>query len=177
VFITHQTRATTQAQDALFHQQQATLRNDNSDLGTIWILSRLAYTWRSRSPKTFRKSMLIILMGSLHLIDFSAASVLASRITTTNEEVLIARNTFCGPWTTREGHDLTELQQSLLEEDYETSTMQSVNEYVQSCLTEPQSTRMHYIQASTFDQDLNNKGMLVRGTVSWSASLFGLGID
>lgn len=137
-FVTHQIRATPQARDGLFHQQQATLRNDSSDVSTIWVFSRLAYAWRSRSPKSFRKSGPIILIGSLHLIAFTAASILASRITTIDEEVLVARNPYCGPWGGFNGSITDDIENQNLAWAWTFTTVQSTQKYVDSCLTNPQ---------------------------------------
>jgi hypothetical protein len=138
-FVTHQLRATPEARDGLFHQQQAILRNDNSDVSTIWVFGRLAYAWRSRSPKTFRKSWPIIMIGLLHLVAFTAASILASRITTTDEEVLVARNPYCGPWGGFNGNPGSDVEVLNLFKAYTYTTVQSTQKYVQSCLTNPQS--------------------------------------
>lgn len=132
-FATHQLRTTTKARDALHHQQQAILRNDNSDISSIWILGWLAYAWRSRSPNSFWRSITLILLCVLHLLAFGAAGILASRMTTTDDEVLISKNPYCGRW------DLNTTMGQVNIITYGTTTMQASGEYVQNCLAESQS--------------------------------------
>lgn len=138
-FVAHQMRATPQERDGLFHQQQATLRNENSDVSTIWVFSRLAYAWRSRAPKSFLRSGPIVLVALLHIIAFTAASILASRITTTDEEVLISRSPYCGQWGGFNGSYTSDYQNLALAWGYTFNTVQDTDKYVQSCLTSPQS--------------------------------------
>ncbi|KUJ19582.1 uncharacterized protein LY89DRAFT_495585 [Mollisia scopiformis] len=95
-FIAHQLCTTTQSRDGLHHQQQAILRNNNSDISTIWMFARIGYAWHSRCPKSFQKSISLILIGTFHLLVFDAASILASHITTTDSEVLVASSPYCG---------------------------------------------------------------------------------
>ena len=45
-YVLFHTRSTTDARDALYHQQQALLRNNLSDNRAIWQFSALAWGWR-----------------------------------------------------------------------------------------------------------------------------------
>ncbi|KUJ10441.1 uncharacterized protein LY89DRAFT_723648 [Mollisia scopiformis] len=136
-FITHQLRATTQARSGLYHQQQAILRNDNSDTSTVWELTRTAYAWRSQSPKSFQNSIALVSIGILHLLAFGATSILASHITTTDSQVLVAQSPHCGPWEAEVNNPLSPV--SMIADSYGFLTMQSSGKYVENCLAESAS--------------------------------------
>lgn len=135
-FITHQIRATAQARDGLYHQQQAILRNDNYDVSTIWAFARIAYAWRHRSRKSFRNSVTLILIGALHLTAFGTASILASHVTTADGEVLIAPSPYCGFW---KDYNSTLAEEGIFRYTYYQAATLSSHEYVQNCLAESQS--------------------------------------
>ncbi|KUJ23520.1 uncharacterized protein LY89DRAFT_184506 [Mollisia scopiformis] len=137
-FITHQFRTTTQARDGLFHQQQAILRNDTSDIGTVWWFTRMAYAWRSRTQKISRRSIGVILIAILHLVAFGAASVLASHITTTDDQVLGVRSPYCGAWAL-DTSDPFDSSTYIPYATYMETTMQTSDKYVQDCLVQGQS--------------------------------------
>ncbi|KUJ17991.1 uncharacterized protein LY89DRAFT_668190 [Mollisia scopiformis] len=138
-FIAHQIRASRQAKDGLYHQQQAILRNNNSDLSTIWQFTRIGWAWR-RQLKTFRKSAILLLTANIHLIAFLAAGLLASHFTKASSEVLLARSSSCGPWPINAtGVNETTLPHVIGYRSYAADAMQSSKEYVESCLAESQS--------------------------------------
>lgn len=138
-FITHQIRSTSQARDGLFHQQQAILRNDGSDFSTVWLFARMAHAWRKRSPNTFWKSIGLILIGTIHLIAFGAASVLASHITTSDSQVLVVRSPYCGPWSQITATNSSVLTEGIPFVTYKDTTMQASDKYVENCLAQKQS--------------------------------------
>lgn len=89
-------------------------------------------------PRSFRRSIVLIIVGLLHLIAFGAASILASHITTTDQEVLVTRGAYCGPWADIPDDQLTS-DERLMEVLYNDLTMQRSASYVQNCLLQPQA--------------------------------------
>lgn len=78
-------------------QQQATLRNHGSPLVTVWQLSKISWAWRSQSVGSFKNSIGLVILGTVYLMMFGAASVFSSRVATTSDEILV-RSPNCGIW-------------------------------------------------------------------------------
>jgi hypothetical protein len=137
-FIAHQIRTTTEAKDGIYYQQQATLRNNSSDVGTIWQLAKVAWFWRFHEISSLRKSFSLILTGLFHLLAFGVMSIFSAHITTLGNDVLLARSPSCGIWG--EGANLTanhSIQDAAPAYGVDMkSLVQSSQEYVQRCLTE-----------------------------------------
>lgn len=96
----------------------------------------IAYAWRSRTSNGFRRSISLVSIAIIHLLAFGAASILASHITTANDEVLIAPSPYCGPWNQSYFSDFNE--RAILEDNYAATMMHSSSEYVQNCLKQSQ---------------------------------------
>ncbi|KAE9372844.1 hypothetical protein N431DRAFT_467074 [Stipitochalara longipes BDJ] len=140
-FIAHQIRTTKEARDGSFHQEQAILRNNSSDLNSLWQFSKIWWSWRSISSWRARKSLGLILVGVLHLLAFGAAGILAFHITTVGNQVLLASSSSCGPWYPLL-EPLTSMNISLVDDfqSYLGLIAASSEEYVQNCLSGPQAS-------------------------------------
>ena len=97
-FIAHQLRTTREDKDGLYHQQQATLRNNASDAGTSWHIAKIGWSWRTQTSKSISRSMWLIFLGLIHLLLFAAAGILSSHIVIVGNEVLLAASSTCGLW-------------------------------------------------------------------------------
>ncbi|KAF8851543.1 hypothetical protein BDZ45DRAFT_695838 [Acephala macrosclerotiorum] len=140
-FIVHQIRTTRQARDGVYHQQQVTLRNNNSDISAIWQFTKIGWAWRSRSGRSFRDSLILISTGVIHLVAFVAAGILSSHITSTGSQVLIARSPYCGMWQPQ-GYDpvnQSSFAPFVAYNSYSKFSLQASKQYVEDCLSEPQS--------------------------------------
>ena len=122
--------------EAFYHQQQATLRNNTSDISTLWQLTKIGWAWRSRSVKSVRKSLWLLLIVILHILAFGAASILSSHITTVGNQVLIAKSPYCGPWVNSNAYTLTdaEFSETVAQASHVKMAVATSNEYVQNCL-------------------------------------------
>ncbi|CZR69594.1 uncharacterized protein PAC_19494 [Phialocephala subalpina] len=135
-FIAHQLRTSRDAKDGLYHQQQAALRNNTSDFGTIWRLSKIGWAWRKQGIKSRRKSLFLVLTGLFHLLAFGAAGAFSSHITTRGNEVLLAPNPSCGFWVdhgtvTNE----TNLADNIAHGVFSKNSIRSSNQNIKDCLT------------------------------------------
>ncbi|CZR54352.1 uncharacterized protein PAC_04236 [Phialocephala subalpina] len=83
--------------DGMRHQQQATFRNNTSDFGTLWQLQKVGWAWCSRSARSCRRTLGPVFVGVAHILTFTVASIVASRITMGNE-ALISRSDHFGLW-------------------------------------------------------------------------------
>ncbi|KAE9363255.1 hypothetical protein N431DRAFT_475416 [Stipitochalara longipes BDJ] len=137
-FIAHQLRTTRDAENGLYHQQQAVLRNNKSDINALWQFARIGWAWRSRDTQNFRKSLPVVTIGLLHFIAFSAAGILSSHITTIDDQVLLVQSSRCGPWT-----DNGSTSSQIFFASYTNTALQSSDQYVQNCLADVADTRHH----------------------------------
>jgi hypothetical protein len=88
---THFAASEQDPQDALYHQQQATLRNA-SDPETGFCMSvSLFWSWRSRAKHAFWRILVLFYLSTICLLGFSAASLFSSRISSiVGTEVLLS---------------------------------------------------------------------------------------
>lgn len=92
----HQARATQKPRDALHHQQQAVLRNNPSDFGSIWQLLRIGLAWRhQRTINSLKRSLALVIGALVHFILFALAGILSAPLVNAGEAVL-SRSPFCG---------------------------------------------------------------------------------
>ena len=139
-FAAHQLRTTTQARDGMHHQQQAVLRNNTSDISTLWQFIKIGWAWRSIPWRSIRRSLPPILIGIVHLLSFGAASILASYITSAGNQVLVARSPTCGKWgPNSDAQVIADPELTVAFQSYRTTIMETSKQYVLNCLKEPQS--------------------------------------
>ncbi|KAE8453974.1 hypothetical protein EG329_007750 [Mollisiaceae sp. DMI_Dod_QoI] len=164
-FMAHQLRATKNAKDGLYHQQQAALRNSNSDVNAMWQFTKIGWAWRSRSVGGIQRSAILVLTALLHLLAFAATGLLASHITTVGSQVLLASSIYCGSWELQEGStpstagvllNASEMGHEAAYVSYQRLSMESSNKYVQNCLTNSQA--------------LPECDMFIRPQLNWTAS-------
>jgi hypothetical protein len=112
-YFIHQIRASRDRGDVLYHQQQVSIRNSGSPLGTAWELFQLSSTWSPKRCLCLRKqpkpsaennqtSNLGLISCALGLWGaFTVASVLSSRIANPAFEASTVRveETNCGIWS------------------------------------------------------------------------------
>lgn len=97
-YILFQARTTAHARDGLYYQQQAILRNTESDTNASWQFLRLAWYWRKRAKEPWARSLSLALTAIANVIAFGAAGIFVSKVATNgHSDVLLARGT-CGSW-------------------------------------------------------------------------------
>jgi len=136
-YIVYQIRTTRARKDGLYHQQQATLRNTSSDIGSLWSLAKLGWAWRSVTRRSARRSFGIVALAFVHLLAFTSAGILSSHFTSVGNDVLLARSSSCGIWNP--APDLADLAQNIAYGVYNKNMAGLSNQYVQNCLTQEQS--------------------------------------
>ncbi|THX66567.1 hypothetical protein D6C98_02783 [Aureobasidium pullulans] len=99
-FIIHQIRASKQNddEDALFHQQQIILRNSSSPLSALTDLLSMAWAWR-RFAASFKRSIVLVLLASVHFAAFAIASLYSSRISSLSSQHMLVESSNCGTWS------------------------------------------------------------------------------
>ena len=94
VFLVHQYRATQEERDGHFHQTQVVVRNSQSDSGTLIQLLGLGLAWKNKATKNSTRIFRLCVVCLVHLLIFWVASLLASRIYSSKDAVLI-RSDLC----------------------------------------------------------------------------------
>lgn len=90
-------RATESARDAMYHQQQLSLRVGVSGVSTLWSFWKLGRQWQRRAEKPWSRSWPMIFAALVWIVSFSAAGVPVSRVTQTRSDVILTP-TICGLW-------------------------------------------------------------------------------
>ncbi|KAH7121137.1 hypothetical protein B0J11DRAFT_491058 [Dendryphion nanum] len=93
-FVLHQVRSTASDRDGLHHQIQSLLRNSSSSPSFIWMVTRLNWAWRKRTPR-WRKTTMVGFPALVHILFTAFASIFSAQMTLFDDEVL-ARGTACG---------------------------------------------------------------------------------
>lgn len=94
-FILHQLKASPHPQDALHHQHQFLLRNSQSNIGTLWDLTKVIWYWRT-ATRSFTRSFPLLALAISHAVLFTAAAFFSSQVASTSTLVLLKRDPACG---------------------------------------------------------------------------------
>ena len=96
-FIIHQARAKEGAKsDALYHQQQAILRNSTTPGSAAWQVSQVAWSWKGIAKNPVIRNLPIILLAVLNMSLFGLAGVFSAEIAKAAGNETLIRSTNCG---------------------------------------------------------------------------------
>lgn len=136
-FLAHQVCTTRASKDGLWHQQQAVLRNNRSDVSSAWQLIRIGWAWRQESSRSVRRSIGLILLGLFHLGLFLATVALIPYIVSVDNQVLLAPSPSCGPLPLPESTvNQSSIESVIAYNAYTKSSIVSSGEYVANCLAQ-----------------------------------------
>lgn len=98
-FALHQSRATSEKRNYLFHQQQVALRNTAIDINTLQRMLQLTFAWRhEKSIHSFRRSLPLLLFILLHILLVNLAGLFSSSVLNAGDQVL-SRSPTCGTYS------------------------------------------------------------------------------
>jgi len=102
-FVTHQIRTASHPHDAIFHQQQAILKNQESPLSAAWKLSRTSFTWRRHERTRWwqfwrSRSLFLVLLAIILAGAFAVASIFSSQVTKAAGTEVLINSPDCGDW-------------------------------------------------------------------------------
>ncbi|KAE9371335.1 hypothetical protein N431DRAFT_483888 [Stipitochalara longipes BDJ] len=138
-FLAHQVCTTKASRDGLWHQQQAVLRNNRSDVSSVWQLMRISWAWRQVSVHSIRRSLGLILLGLLHLGLFFATGALIPYIVAVDNQVLLGSSPYCGPFSAQGVLDQTTIGSVIAFDAYTKNSIALSAEYVSNCLAQNQT--------------------------------------
>ena len=136
-FLAHQICATKSSRDGLWHQQQAVLRNHRSDVSSIWQLMKISWAWRQESVRSMRRSLSLILLGVLHVGLFFPTGALIPYIVAVDNQVLLGRSSYCGPFPDTKGViDQSTIGSTIAYDAYTKNSIALSSKYVSTCLAQ-----------------------------------------
>ena len=130
-FVLHQYRAKKGSHDAIYHQQQAVLRNTSSDDAVIGLL-RVVWAWKSSTKigKPLLRSLALICTAALHLMGCTVAAIFSTTASTAlGDEVLIS-SPYCG-FVNAGTSNLTAFENIIT--SYTSKVIQDSANYARSC--------------------------------------------
>ena len=96
-FIIHQWRAEKGSKnDALYHQQQAILRNSSSPGAAAWQMSQVAWSWKSIARNPVLRNLPLVILAILNMSLFGLAGVFSSEISKAAGNETLLRSPNCG---------------------------------------------------------------------------------
>lgn len=141
-FALHQSRATSERKNYLFHQQQVALRNTAVDINTLWRCVQFAFAWRhEKEVHSFWQSAPLVLFILLHVCLVNLAGLFSSSLLNAGDQVL-SRAPNCGTYnntylqTVFGSDDSEEAQSQRIEfHNHMNSIYASVQQHVDICST------------------------------------------
>lgn len=175
--------------DSLRRDQLLILRNLSSSFDAMWELAKAAWKDRHYSKKALSRSILLIIAAALHYIAFTAAGILASRVTSAKSEVLLRSDT-CGFWHFTGSHNWVDQPKKVVRfeanvnagamkasqfvaECYNSTSLANCNTYGRRLLDYNVSTHSH----CPFDPSMCTHGTVIRLDTGFVDSLYDLGIN
>lgn len=121
--------STPEPRDALYHQQQAILRNSTSPVAAVWTLTQLLWTWQNVAKRGFTRIIPILLTAILCLFAFTVAGGFSSSISSGigNEVLLNGTN-----YATVSSFS-TDPDSPLIIQPYFSQLVRSASNYAQQC--------------------------------------------
>lgn len=96
-YILHINMSRETAQNAIYHQRQAILRNTSSSGTALWKFSRISWAqWRRGRVSTLKQTFPPLLLSFAILIAFTIAGIFSSRVATSNNGEVLLSSSNCG---------------------------------------------------------------------------------
>jgi hypothetical protein len=80
-----------------------------SDVAMLWRFSRIAWAWRRKTRRVWRRTSLILLACILQFATFAVAGLFSSRVADAADEVLIQASPDCGWYDTNQNYESGEI--------------------------------------------------------------------
>lgn len=144
-------RSTAGPQDALYHQQQAILRNTSQPTTVSWSMLKLFWFWKGTARRLKTRTLSFVFGCLAYIAAFATAGIFSSRISSTNSEVLLLPTEYCGYWHPTSSENIS-FQDSLIEDwsytSYRSRLFKKAHAYVNDCydsnITNPNNLCLPY---------------------------------
>lgn len=129
-FVLHNSFSTSRPRDALYHQQQAILRNsDSADAGLV-VLFQLAWAWRKTAKRAFVRVLPVVATAALSAAAFTVAGGFSSSISTGVGNDVLLDGSNCAIVNTSNSNDVASMS---LIQPYVSRQCSSAANYAQQC--------------------------------------------
>lgn len=95
-FLVSIARSTTDPQDALYHQQQAILRNTSQPSNVMWAMLKLSWFWKGTARRANSRTFAFVFACLAYIAAFAIAGIFSSRLSSADSEVLLLPGSRCG---------------------------------------------------------------------------------
>ncbi|KAF2084695.1 hypothetical protein K490DRAFT_10084, partial [Saccharata proteae CBS 121410] len=138
-FVLHFILSSHEAQDGLYHQRQAILRNAANGTTGIFHLLQVNWAWRKKSNRASLRILPLALLSIAISIGFGLAGIFSSRVSTAmgNEVLLTGKN--CGRYTAAEENSIEELLNIML--PYTVELLMESSSYATTCYNDNATTQ------------------------------------
>jgi hypothetical protein len=100
-FTIHQTLATRRETDGVHQQIQTILPTGLTDMAMLWRFSKVSLAWRGKTKKLWIRMFPLLGVCLLHFGLVTVAGLFASRVTHSNDQVLLSLSSTCGWYYTK----------------------------------------------------------------------------
>lgn len=120
------------AQDGVYHQRQAILRNSYNGISGVVALIQTLLAWRKHGKRSFTRLLPILCFAVCCVCAFGVAGTFSSKVSTSiGNQVLVNSNSKCGYIDLYQDSDLTDVQNGFL--PYMTQVGTAHASYAQQC--------------------------------------------
>ena len=131
-FLASRACSTAEPRDALYHQQQAVLRNTSQPVDLVWSMLKLAWFWKGFASKASTRTLSFVTSSLAYIAAFALAGIFSSRVSSANSEVLLLPNNHCGFWHYPRSRDFDPAKESWPDYTYQkTQYTANYNQLVQ----------------------------------------------
>lgn len=133
-FALHRLLARPEAQDGLYHQRQAILRNTLDEKSALISFIRLLRAWQSRAPRSLYRLLPLITLSVFVSAGFTLGSIFSSKISSLMGNEVLISSTQCGilSWNSLSGQASSELDADIYNA-WLAERMTSYANYAQRC--------------------------------------------
>lgn len=133
-FVFHRMLSKRTAQDGIYHQRQAILRNSANGVTAMYEMGQLMWSWRKKKHLAIRRMLPIFLYVGISISAFAVAGVFSSNIAAmTGDEVLMKYSPFCGRFSVQRNISFEETTTRRVPDT--TQNLISFVNYAQDCYT------------------------------------------
>ncbi|OJD36629.1 cytochrome p450 protein [Diplodia corticola] len=137
-FVSHQVYSSNTAQDGLYHQRQALLRNSGSPWHGLTSLLHTGWAWRRNSKLSFCRTLPMVFCAALCACAFAIASIFSSMVSTSSGNEVLISSPDCGYTSAQLDNPDTLAAQTF--EPYLRQNALSYAQYAQQCYQPNAST-------------------------------------
>lgn len=132
-FALHQFLLEDGAEDGLYHQRQAILRNSVDEKSGIVVLSRALWAWRQKAYRPLYRMLPVIILALLFAVLFTVSGIFSSRISSSMGNQVLLASPDCGILVSDPSQAPTPEQSEQIYQPWYTERLTFYSNYAQRC--------------------------------------------